>query len=561
MRAFEAIAEEIARQGVREVFTYMSRDIVKLVVEISARNITVYQARHEHAAVGMADGYARSTGRTGVALVGAGVGLTNALNALVTAAKAHSRIIVFVGEVPGGGLGTAPAKRVAKYVDQRGLLDALAVRHVDLRTPESSPADVRACFELAARGGEALVVSLPSELLEAESGDAPSNVQLDIPGPASGLSAADRHTIVEILQESLAACRTVILAGRGAVSAGARADLMRLGEATGALLGTSVMARGLFADSPYSVGIVGTFASPIASELLGSASLVLAFGASLNYYTTYLGDIFGKAHIVHIDNQPAALGKYQPVDVSVVADARLAAAALADELEQRRHHVTGYRSDETAQRIAQFRIEDTFTDRSSAAGLDPRTLMTELNRILPTQRTVVVDAGHFMDFPIAHLSVPDDPRAFIWPVEYTAVGCALGPALGAAVAHPERLTVLCIGDGGMMMTLADLHTAVRYRLPLLIVVSNDSALSGELHFLRESGYSDELTRSENPSFEALARSLGFEAATITRIDDLKALRERLRRLRGPMLLDCRVTPDVVANSRNVLGALIRKGAA
>ena len=421
MRGAEAIAEALSRQGVREVFTYMSRDIVKLVAELSARDITVFQAHHEHGAIGMADGYARTTGRTGVALVGAGVGLTNGLNALITAAKAHSRIIVFVGEVPGGGLGTSTAQLATKYVDQRGLLDALAIRHVDLRSPESSPADVRACFELAARGGEAFVVSLPSEVLEAEAGDATSTLRLDTPAAAMGLSAADRQMIVEILQESGVASRTVILAGRGAVSAGAGADLRRLGEATGALLATSVMARGLFADSPYSVGIAGTFASPVASELLSSASLVLAFGASLNYYTTYLGDIFGKAHIVHIDNQPAALGKYQRLDVPVVADARLAAAELADELEQRQHHVTGYRSTETAKAIAEFRVEEGFADRSSASGLDPRTLMTALDRVLPAKRTVVVDVGHFMDFPIAHLSVPE-PRAFVWPIEYTAVG-------------------------------------------------------------------------------------------------------------------------------------------
>lgn len=560
MRGAEAVAEEIARQGIREVFTYMSRDIVKLVAELAARNITVFQSHHEHGAIGMADGYSRSTGRTGVALVGAGVGLTNGLNALVTAAKAHSRIIVFVGEVPGGGQRSSTAKLATKYVDQRGLLDALAVRHVDLQRPESGAADVRACFELAARGGEALVVSLPTELLEGESGDAPSTLALDLPGPATGLSAADRQMLVEILQDSVAASRTVIVAGRGAVSAGAGADLIRLGEATGALLATSVMGRDLFAGSPYSVGIVGTFASPVASELLGSASLVLAFGASLNYYTTYLGDIFGKAHIVHVDNQPAALGRYQRLDVPIVADARLAAAELADELERRRHHATGYRSDETAQLIAGFRIDEGFTDRSSAAGLDPRTLMTALDRVLPAARTVVVDVGHFMDFPIAHLTVPE-PRAFVWPIEYTAVGSGLGPALGAAVAHPEKLAVLCIGDGGMMMTLADLHTAVRYRLPLLIVVCNDSALSGELHFLRESGYGDELARSENPSFEAIARSLGLDAATITTIDELNALRPRLQRLEGPMLLDCKVTPDVVASSRNLLGALMRKGVA
>src|SRR5690242_9579351 len=96
MRAVEAIAEEMARRGVRQVFTYMSRDIIKLIAELSSRDIAVYQARHEHGAVGMADGYARATGHVAVALVGAGVGLTNGMNALITAAKAHSRVMLLV---------------------------------------------------------------------------------------------------------------------------------------------------------------------------------------------------------------------------------------------------------------------------------------------------------------------------------------------------------------------------------------------------------------------------------------------------------------------------------
>jgi len=561
MLAVEAIAEEIARQGVREVFTYMSRDIIKLMAELSARGITIYQARHEHGAVGMADGYARATGRVAVVLVGAGVGLTNGLNALITAAKAHSRVLLFVGEVPGGGLGTAKARNATKYVDQRRLFEALAIRHVHMPSPESSRADIRACFELAERGGEVLAVSLPSEVLDGESGDAPSTLGLDAPGAAVGLSSEDQATLVEILEEGAVASRTVILAGRGAVRADAGADLMRLGEATGALLATSVMARELFASSPYYAGISGTFSTPLGTELLTSATLVLAFGASLNYYTTYLGDIFGKARVVQIDNRAPALGKYQHVDIAIEADARVAAAQLADELERKRHHVVGYRTAETAQRIAESRGEARrFADRSSAAGMDPRTLMRALDDLLPKDRTLVVDVGHFMDFPIAHMSVPA-PRAFVWPIEYTAVGSGLGPALGAAVAHRDRLTVLFIGDGGMMMTLADLHTAVRYQLRLLIVVCNDSALSGELHFLRESGYGDELARSENPSFEAIARGIGFEAATITSVSELDSLRGRLSRLDGPMLLDCRITPEVVADSRNLLAALIRTGVA
>lgn len=543
MRVFEAIAEQIARADVRDVFTFMSRDTAKLIAELSARGLNVYHTRHEHVAVGMADGYARVAGTVGVAIVGQGVGLTNAMNALVTAAKAHSGIVVFVGEAPGAAQsGATAAKLMLKYIDQRGLLDRLRVSHLDLQSPESAPADVRACFEFAANDGEALVVSLPEDLIEAEAGDAPSRIAPDTPPRLAELSGADRSTILDVLEEGWASSHTVILAGRGAVRSGARTELLRLGEATGALLGTTVMAKGLFDGSPHAIGIVGTFATPIASELLRTADLVLAFGASLNYHTTYLGKIFGKARIVQFDRQPTALGRYQAVDLAVVADARLAAAALADELERKGHHVDGYRTQETSDRTAQFRSADTFTDRSTPTGLDPRTLMVELNRILPSERTVVVDAGNFMEYPIVHLSVPD-AAGFVWPNEYGAVGCGLGNALGAAVARPDRLAVLCIGDGGLMMMLGDLDTAARYRMPLLVIVCNDSALGAELHHLRENGYSGHDAQYENPSFEAVARSLGFEAATIRRIGDVEALRERVTSSRGPMLVDCRINTE------------------
>jgi acetolactate synthase-1/2/3 large subunit len=556
MRGVQAVAAEIARQGVREAFTYMSRDIIKLLADVEANGIKVYQSHHEQAAVGMADGYARTTGRTGVAFVGAGVGLTNCINALVTAAKAHSRIIVFVGEVPGAAKRSPAAKNVAKFVDQQALLAALSIRHVVIQ----SPADIEGCFRLSERLGEALVVSVPTELIEAKSTEGLQPIRIDIPPVTGGLSAEDCETVVELLMDGTAANRTVILAGRGAMNSNAGPELTRLGVATGALIATSAQARGLCDDSPYSVGISGTFATPVASELLGTATLVLVFGASLNNYTTYNTSIFGKARFIHIDDKPAALGKYQPVDLSFVADARIAAGQLADALEKRGHRSTGYRTDDTAQRIASFRLEDTFKDEGAEGAMDPRTLMTALNGYLPSERIVACDAGNFMDFSIAHVDVKG-PRSFVWPIEYTAVGSGLGPALGAAVAHPDRLTIFFVGDGGAVMSLADLHTAVRYGLKLLIVICNDGALSGELHFLRENGYKDDIARSENPEFESVARGLGFDAATITKVDDLGPLRERLQNLQKPMLLDCRVTPEVVGGSRDVLAALIRKGAA
>lgn len=540
MRGFAAIAEEIVRLGVRDAFTFMSDDICKLVGELSRRGVRVHHTRHEHLAVGMADGYARSSGHVGVALVGAGVGLTNALNAILTARRAHSEVVVLSGQMAGAG--TEAGRLQFKYVDQPALLDAIDVRHLDLSTAASARAELRTSFELARQAEGIVVVNMPEELLEAEGADEPARAAIE-PTPAA-LSKDDQEVMLELLRETWTSRRTVILAGRGAVRAGARDDLLRLGDATGALLATTLMAKGFFGGSPFALGVVGTYATAAASELAGQADLVLAFGASLNYDTTYDGTIFGKARVVHIDSRSAALGKYLAPDLGVVADARLAAAALADELERRGHRVEGYRTADAVARIARSRTEEQVADRGGADGLDPRVLMIELDKRLPARRTVVVDAGYHAKAANRYLSSADG-RSHLWPVEYGAIGCALGNALGAAVAHPDRLTVLCIGDGGLMMTLADLDTAARYRLPLLVVVSNNGGLVAELHNLLDSGYSGDDARYENPSFEAVARSLGVEAATVRTIADLDSLQERFRELRGPMLLDCVVTSRAV----------------
>src|ERR1700722_3256707 len=535
MIGYAALAEEIARLGVRDVFTFTAKDIVEVVVELRGRGVNVYHTRHEHIAIGMADGYSRSTGRIGVALVGQGVGMTNSLNALVTAAKAHSKVVAITSEVP--GFDTHAAKIQLKHIDQRGVLDALEIRHVDLRAPGSAVADMRACFDIAERCGELVVANIADEVMQGHAGNDVASITYEV---ATQSSASDEEiaTVADLLQEEWASRRVVILAGRGAVRSGARDDLLRLADSTGALLGTTVMAKGLFAGSPYSVGVVGTFATPVASELLHTANLVLVFGASLNYDTTYDGNIFGKARIVQFDNQPTAIGRFQTVDLAVLADARLAAVSLAHELEQRQHHAEGFHTAEVATKLADFRLEGSFVDQSKPGELDMRTLMLELDKRLPGDRAIVVDGGHFMFYPITYLA-ESDASGFMWPIEYSAIACGLGNALGAAIAHPERLTVLVIGDGGMMMTLADLDTAARYELPLLVVVCNNSMLFSEVKYLRSKGYSGDEVRYANPSFEALARDLGCEASTVSEFADLDVVTEKLPTLHGPMLLDCK----------------------
>lgn len=548
MRVSELIADELVRQGVGAVFTLMSEETARLIVEVDRRGIPLFSTRHDSTAVGMADGYSRASGEVGVAIVGRGPGLTNALNPLVTAMKAGTGLVILVGDSPVGAeaAAKAQAERVGKYIDQDGLLRAAGVTHVSLRSADSALSEIALSFERARRGG-VVTVNMPTDVLEAEAAAVGQQVtETPLPWEPMAPPPEDISLIADLLGEKWAARHPVILAGHGAVVAGAHAALSRLGELTGALMATSLLANSLFRTDPYNIGVIGTMATPVASELVSQADLILVFGASLNQYTTYRGDLVRGARIVQFDTSATAAGRYQPAEVAIVSDARLAAEALVRELESRGHSFTGYRTPEVAEQIQSFRLEDTIIDRGNDTGLDPRTVMIGLDKVLPVERTLVVDGGHHLEFSVTHIRVPD-PQGFIFANEYFSVGTGLAAALGAAVARPDRLTVLDVGDGGLMMNLGDVDTAVRYQLPMVIIVSNDGGFGSEIHYLQVNGLPDTTARYQNPSFAAAAVGLGAKGLTLDSLDQWEEVRTALQGLTGPLVIDCKVTSEVRAN--------------
>jgi acetolactate synthase I/II/III large subunit len=549
MSVNERIAEELKRQGVRAVFTLMSEDTARLIVEVDRVGIPLYSTRHDSTAIGMADGYARACGDVGVAIVGRGPGLTNALNALVTATKASTGIVVLIGDSPNGfedpaRAQAARAERVGKHIDQTALLSSLEIPNTTLQSPATAIAEIALCFERA-RAGSVVAVNMPGDVLEAAAPEVDrTSLTRELVEPVAP-PAEDINLVADLLGESWAARRPVIIAGHGAVVSGAQDELRRLGELTGSLMANTLLANSFFNGDPYNIGFVGTMSTPLGSELVSEADLVLAFGASLNPYTTYRGDLLHGARVVQFDTSPKASGRYHPTELAVVGDARLAAQALVKELERRGHKAAGYRTPELAGRIKHFKLGDTVTDGADSSGLDPRMVMIGLDRILPPERTLVVDGGHHFEFAVAHIGVPD-PRGFIFANEYFAVGCGLAAALGAAVARPDRLTVLDIGDGGMMMNLGDIDTAVRYKLPLVIIVTNDGGFGSEIHYLQVNGLPDETARYANPSFAEVAAGLGAVGITIDSLDKLDQVRSAIQGLAGPLVLDCKVTTSVRA---------------
>ena len=549
MKVYDAIADELKGQGVTGVFALQSEEILRLSVQLSLLGITIYKPRHEAGAVAMADGYRRVTGSIGVAIIGRGPGFTNGLTATVTAHKARVEgqggVVVFAGDtqVGVGRVSRDDAVRLegrrGKHLEESQLLTAIGVTHIVLRSPASAAADVAAALRYA-RSGATIVVLLPADVLQADAGDAPAAVSLpEVRSPQP--KASEISEVADLLEATFTVKRPVILAGQGAMSA--RDDLVRLGQRTGALLATSLKARTLFRGEPFDIGICGTYSTAVASGLLAEADLILAFGASLNNHTTYGGSLVKNARVVHFDSDPEALGRFVAPAMSVRGDAPSAARMLLAELDRRGHQATGYRTPDVAERLASAIAHEPFVDVSAPGALDPRTLMQRIEAMLPADRTVVQDGAYNQRFSTSYLSVPD-ARSFILPREFEALGSAMGQALGAAIGRPDRVTVLCTGDGGFMMSSADFDTAVRYRLKLLVLLSDNGGFGAEVLMLRRWGLPEDVPVYESPSFAAMAAGLGAKSVVVETLDDIAKIEPLVRDMDGPVLVHSKVALEV-----------------
>jgi thiamine pyrophosphate-dependent acetolactate synthase large subunit-like protein len=253
------------------------------------------------------------------------------------------------------------------------------------------------------------------------------------------------------------------------------------------------------------------------------------------------------ATVVQVDHDPDAIGAHHRVDVAVLGDAAETARALLDELERRDAARSGWRSPELAERIRNGAWQrHPFDDASDGDRIDPRALSARLDDLLPEERTVAIDSGHFMGYPAMHLRVPD-AAGFVFTQGFQAIGLGLASAIGAAVARPDRLTVAALGDGGALMALPELETVARLGPRMLIVVYNDAAYGAEVHHFGPRGERLDLVRFPDVDFAALARAAGLQGKTVRRRDDLSVVGAWLASgATPPLLIDAKLVPTVVA---------------
>ena len=470
----------------------------------------------------------RTTGQVAAVSVHQGCGLTNAMTGIAEAAKSRTPMIVIAAE--------ANDPRSNFYVDQQALAESVGAVSLRVTSADDAVATTIAAYRTAVEDRRTVLLNLPLAV-QAEDLEGGWSFPESVAARAIGPDAAQVDALSTLLSS---AQRPVFVAGRGARSPAARDALRVLADDAGALLATSAAAKGLFHADPWSLDVSGGFATPLAAELIRAADVIVGWGCALNMWTMRHGELIAPGTtVVQVDNESEALGRHREIDLGILGDVALTAAAVEVDGAQR------YRTRPVITRIkTEGRWRDVpFADSSTADRIDPRTVTIGLDDLLPAERTVCIDSGNFMGYPSMFLSVPDE-AGFCFTQAFQSIGLGLASAIGAASARPDRLTVAALGDGGAAMSVAELDTVARLGLDMIVVVYNDDAYGAEVHHFGPDGHGLDTVRFPATDFAAIARGFGLDGVTVRRADDLDAVAKWLTGdRRRPLLVDAKIVDD------------------
>jgi len=527
------IGDVLRTYGVRTVFGVVGSGNYLPTAALTAAGARFVPARHESAAVSMADAFWRTTGEIAAASVHQGPGLSNTITALGEAVKSRIPLLVISGAT------SAKTRRSNFLIDQQALVESVGAGYETIRSPETTVDDVAAAAQRAHDERRPIVLAVPIDLqetlIEFDSSRSPVFRERPrvVPPPAELASVA----------KLLAAAKCpVILAGRGAMLSGAEDELVNLSDILDAKLCTSAMAHGLFSGNVRLLGICGGFSSDMTVEALHAADLVLVVGASLTTWTTRAGTLFdNNPTVIQIDSELPGLHVSAYADVALLGDARETAAALVALLPaprgERRHDAHPGRRNLTND-VAIYAAK-------AGAALHPGEVTARLETILPHERTLVVDGGHFLGWPVRGLSVPD-PAGFVFSsAGFQSIGLGMGSAVGAAIGRPDRTVVLACGDGGFLMGISELETMVRLNLPIVIVIYDDGAYGAEVHHFGADDPHVGLVRFADTDIGAFTSGSGAKTVTVRTLEDLDVVKDWDGHRDGPLLLDVVIDPAIV----------------
>lgn len=528
----EAVWESLVREGVDIVWGYPGGAALPLYDALGKYpQIHHVLVRHEQAAAHAADGYARATGKVGVCCATSGPGATNLVTGIATAMMDSVPMVALTAQVATAVIGTDAFQET----NITGITLAITKHNYLVRRAEDLPRVMREAFFLARTGRPGpVLVDLPRDVLTGKL-EFEYPEQVGRPGyrPVVHGAPYQIHRALPLIRE---AQRPVVIAGAGINTAKAWDELRQFAEKIDApvvstLLGLSTLP----ASHSHYLGMAGMHGVAWANLAVQNADLIVALGMRMDdRFTGHLGHFAPKAKVIHIDIDPAEIGKRVPVVVPIVGDVRLTLQSLTNQVPELQHP-------EWLAEIAAWRARHPLV--SGEGKLPPQEVIRTLHAATGGQGVVVSDVGQHQMWVAQHYRF-NKLNSFFTSGGLGTMGYSLPAALGVQAGHPGEPVWVVVGDGSFQMNIQELATVAQEQLPIKIVLMNNGFLGmvrqwQELfHGARYIG-----TPITAPDFVALAATYGIAGERVTEAPALEAAFARAKRAEGAYILDCRVDHD------------------
>jgi acetolactate synthase-1/2/3 large subunit len=535
----QIIWEMLQREGVEVAFGIPGGAIMHAYHPLNQYSIRHVLVRHEQGAAHAADGYARASGKTGVAIATSGPGATNLVTGIATAMMDSSPMVCITGQVVSSLIGTDAFQET----DITGITLPIT-KHNYMVTDIDELADtIHQAFRIASSGRPGpVLIDIPKDVQQASTEFIPPRNKSDLPRQASSYEAQLSDGVAQAAELINSADRPVILAGHGVSMSKAETELRLFAEKTDCPVAVTLLGKGAFPSSHrLYLGMMGMHGCTQANHAIQDADLLVALGMRFDDRVT--GDLarYAKRSLkIHVDNDSAELNKLVVVDVPIRADVKETLASLLPLVSERIHakwHETLNKWTDEAHKL------DLLNQQTDNKKLTVPHVIDEIWQATQGEALVVTDVGQHQMWAAQYYHL-DRPNSFLTSGGLGTMGFSLPAAVGAQIARPNDQVWAIVGDGGLQMTVQELATVAQEGLPIKIGLCNNGYL-GMVRQWQEMFYDKnyQSTRLVNPDFVKLADAYGIRA---WRAHDLEGCRHAIREARdhpGPALIDFQVVED------------------
>ncbi len=522
-------------EGVEVVFGYPGGAVLTLYDEIYKKGLRHILTRHEQGAAHAADGYARASGKTGVVIATSGPGATNLVTGIANAYMDSIPLVAITGQVARPGIGTDAFQEA----DITGITLPITKHNYLVTKLEELPRIFKEAFHIAGTGRKGpVLIDLPKDV-QIEEGDFayPQRVELSTYRPVYEGHAGQISRAATAIRK---AKKPVIYSGGGVVSSGASAELLEFSKYTGIPVTTTLTGLGSIPSAyTYYLGMPGMHGTYAANHALSNADLIIAVGARFDDRVTGKVDAFAvHAQVIHIDIDPAEIGKNVAAAIPIVGDVKLVLQELLKkakppEIEEWQNQVLAWKKE----RPLRFH-------QPPGGPVKPQFVISELYRLTGGDAIVTTDVGQHQMWAAQYYPL-EKPRTFISSGGLGTMGFGFPAAIGAQVAFPGR-TVLCIaGDGSFQMNSQELATAVCHKLPVKVAIINNQYL-GMVRQWQEFFYGGRYAHSclaGSPDFVKLAEAYGAAGMRASTVEEVPRVIAAALETEGPVVMDFHVDPQ------------------